>query len=97
MSTEYVGNNSLESSLADADNNLSTEDQKNSLAATFQQVLAGYTKLPTFEEVNRAYFIAVLGAVGNNKTQAARVLEVDRRTVYRLMERWDIKCKIEYK
>jgi two-component system response regulator HydG len=45
--------------------------------------------LPTLEELERRYIARVLATVGGNKTQAARVLGVDRRTLYRKLERYD--------
>jgi DNA-binding NtrC family response regulator len=44
--------------------------------------------LPTLEDLERRYIQRVLKAVAGNKTQAARVLGVDRRTLYRKLERW---------
>ncbi|MFW6049960.1 MAG: sigma-54-dependent transcriptional regulator [Myxococcota bacterium] len=45
--------------------------------------------LPTLEDLERRYIQRVLKAVAGNKTQAAKVLGVDRRTLYRKLERWD--------
>ncbi|MCA9624754.1 MAG: sigma-54-dependent Fis family transcriptional regulator, partial [Myxococcales bacterium] len=41
----------------------------------------------TLEELERRYIERVLSAVGGNKTRAAKVLGVDRRTLYRKLER----------
>ncbi len=46
-------------------------------------------EMPTLEEVERRYVERVLKAVGGNKTQAARVLGLDRRTLYRRLDRFD--------
>jgi DNA-binding NtrC family response regulator len=40
------------------------------------------------EEIERRYICRVLEAVGGNKASAARVLGLDRRTLYRKLERW---------
>jgi DNA-binding phage protein len=40
------------------------------------------------EEVRRRYIGKVLDAVAGNKTLAAQVLGVDRRTLYRRLDRW---------
>jgi two-component system response regulator HydG len=40
------------------------------------------------EEVERRYIGQVLDALGGNKASAARVLGMDRRTLYRKLERW---------
>jgi two-component system response regulator HydG len=49
------------------------------------------TERPTFlrvDELERRHVVQVLNAVGGNKTFAARVLGLDRRTLYRKLERW---------
>jgi two-component system response regulator HydG len=43
-------------------------------------------ELITLEEMERRYVRQVLGAVGGNKTHAARVLGIDRRSLYRRLE-----------
>jgi two-component system response regulator HydG len=48
-------------------------------------------EMPTLEEVERRYIARVLEAVGGNKTQAAQVLGLDRRTLYRRLERHGMK------
>ena len=40
------------------------------------------------EEVERRYVEQVLEALGGNKASAARALGMDRRTLYRKLERW---------
>jgi two-component system response regulator HydG len=45
------------------------------------------SELVPLEEVERRYIARVLEAVGGNKTLAARVLGVDRKTLYRKLER----------
>ncbi|MEM9492616.1 MAG: sigma 54-interacting transcriptional regulator, partial [Myxococcota bacterium] len=47
-------------------------------------------EMPTMEEVERRYIRRVLRAVGGNKTHAARVLGIERRTLYRRLRRLDI-------
>jgi len=43
--------------------------------------------LVSMEELQRRYLVRVLEAVAGNKTRAARILAIDRRTLYRLAER----------
>ena len=46
--------------------------------------------LPTLDELERRYLIHVLEAVGGNRTRAAEALGVDRRSLYRMAERFGI-------
>ncbi|AKV03423.1 Response regulator of zinc sigma-54-dependent two-component system [Labilithrix luteola] len=48
------------------------------------------TDLVTMEEVEQRYIQRVMEAVGQNKTQAAKVLGFDRTTLYRKLERYRI-------
>ena len=48
------------------------------------------TELVPLEEVERRYILRVLQAVSNNKRLAARVLGVDRKTLYRKLERYGV-------
>jgi two-component system response regulator HydG len=43
----------------------------------------------TLQELERRYIQAVLDAVDGNKSRAAKVLGLDRRTLYRKLERGD--------
>jgi two-component system response regulator HydG len=45
-------------------------------------------ELVPLEEVERRYILRVLEAARGNKAQAARILGVDRMTLYRKLERW---------
>jgi two-component system response regulator HydG len=45
------------------------------------------SELVPLEEVERRYIARVLEAVGENKTQAARILGLDRKTLYRKLDR----------
>jgi two-component system response regulator HydG len=46
------------------------------------------THLLPLADVEEQYVLRVLDAVGGNKTLAADVLKIDRRTLYRKLERW---------
>jgi DNA-binding NtrC family response regulator len=48
------------------------------------------TDLVTMDEVERRYVQRVMEAVGQNKTQAAKVLGFDRTTLYRKLERFKL-------
>jgi two-component system response regulator HydG len=45
------------------------------------------SELVPLEEVERRYIARVMEAVGNNKTAASRVLAIDRKRLYRMLER----------
>ena len=53
------------------------------------------TELVTLEEMNRRYILRVLDTVAGNKTLAARVLDLDRRTLYRRLESYGVDTKKE--
>jgi DNA-binding NtrC family response regulator len=52
-----------------------------------------FADLPTLEELDRRYLLHVLAAVDGNRTRAADVLGIDRRTLYRMAERFGIGLK----
>jgi DNA-binding NtrC family response regulator len=60
-------------------------------AATRTHLTALYDDLPALDELERRYLIHVLETVGGNRTRAAEVLGIDRRTLYRMAERFGIK------
>ncbi len=47
----------------------------------------------TLEEVKRWYVAKVLEEAGGNKLRAAEILGIDRRTLYRILERQDSEEK----
>jgi transcriptional regulator with GAF, ATPase, and Fis domain len=59
-------------------------DARSSLAAI-------YADLPSLDELERRYLLHVLEAAGGNRTRAAEILHFDRRTLYRMAERFGIK------
>jgi two-component system response regulator HydG len=48
-------------------------------------------QLPTLDEVEKRYILRVYKSVHENKALAARVLGLDRKTLYRKLERWGIE------
>ena len=50
-----------------------------------------YADLPRLDELEKRYLIHVLEKTNGNRTKAAEVLGIDRRTLYRMAERFDIK------
>jgi DNA-binding NtrC family response regulator len=41
---------------------------------------------PTLAEVERSYVAEILRETGGNKTRAAQILGIDRKTLYRLLD-----------
>ena len=48
-------------------------------------------QLPPLEEMERRYILRVLEAVHGHRTRAAEVLGLDRKTLYRKLERYGIR------
>ena len=48
------------------------------------------TTLVSLDEVERRYTTRVIEALGGNKSAAARILGIERRTLYRMLERWHV-------
>jgi len=46
--------------------------------------------LPTLDDLERRYLMHVLESVGGNRTRAAEALGIDRRTLYRMAERFGL-------
>ena len=49
-----------------------------------------FADLPTLDDLERRYLLHVLDAARGNRTRAAEILGVDRRTLYRMAERFGI-------
>jgi DNA-binding NtrC family response regulator len=52
-----------------------------------------FTDLPALDELERRYLMHVLEAVGGNRTRAAAVMGIDRRTLYRMADRFWVALK----
>ncbi len=52
-----------------------------------------FQDLPSLDELESRYLKHVLESVGGNRTRAAEVLGVDRRTLYRMAERFGIRLE----
>jgi DNA-binding NtrC family response regulator len=50
-----------------------------------------FVDLPSLDEIERRYLLHVIEQVGGNRTRAAEVLGIDRRTLYRMAERFGIE------
>jgi len=60
-------------------------------AAARSPLAALYADLPSLDELERRYLSHVLETLGGNRTRAAEILGIDRRTLYRMAERFGIK------
>ncbi|MFO0631456.1 MAG: helix-turn-helix domain-containing protein [Nannocystaceae bacterium] len=56
--------------------------------STHVVIAADPSTLVPLDEVERRYITKVVEAVGGNKTMAARILGLDRKTLYRKLERY---------
>lgn len=52
-----------------------------------------YADLPSLDAVEKRYLMHVLEATGGNRTRTAEILGVDRRTFYRMAERFNISLE----
>src|SRR6185295_20104352 len=52
-----------------------------------------FADLPTLDDLERRYLLHVLEAANGNRTRAAEILGIDRRTLYRMAERFGIELK----
>jgi DNA-binding NtrC family response regulator len=52
-----------------------------------------FSNLTTLDDLERRYLIHVLDAAHGNRTRAAEILGIDRRTLYRMAERFGIDLK----
>ncbi len=50
-----------------------------------------FEDLPSLDELERRYLIKTLEAAGNDKSRAAEIMGVNRKTIYRMMERYGVK------
>lgn len=50
-----------------------------------------YADLPSLDELEKRYLLHVLERTGGNRTKAAEIVGIDRRTLYRMAERFGIE------
>jgi DNA-binding NtrC family response regulator len=50
----------------------------------------GFDDLPTLEEVKKRYILHVLDSTQGNISRAAEILDIDRRSLYRMLERYHV-------
>ena len=54
---------------------------------------SSFANLTTLDDLERRYLLHVLDAANGNRTRAAEILGIDRRTLYRMAERFGIELK----
>jgi DNA-binding NtrC family response regulator len=59
--------------------------------AAQSSLTALYSDLPSLAELEKRYLIYLLETLSDNRTRAAEVMRIDRRTLYRMAERHGIK------
>jgi DNA-binding NtrC family response regulator len=59
-------------------------------AAARAPLSALFEDLPALDELERRYLLYILEITGGNRTRAAEILGIDRRTLYRMIERYGI-------
>jgi DNA-binding NtrC family response regulator len=51
---------------------------------------SGFADLPTLEEMKKRYILHVLNSTLGNMSRAAEILDIDRRSLYRMLERYKV-------
>ncbi|MGE0882782.1 MAG: sigma-54-dependent transcriptional regulator [Blastocatellales bacterium] len=59
--------------------------------ASRSPLTALYDDLPTLDELERRYMLHVLEVMNGSRTRAAEIMGIDRRTLYRMAERFGVK------
>lgn len=60
-------------------------------AAAQSSLTALYGDLPSLAELERRYLVYVLDSLSGNRSRAAEIMGIDRRTLYRMAERYGVK------
>lgn len=90
-SIEYAALRARGDEIAPEDLPLKLQSVEVRAAVTRSPLAALFDDLPTLDELERRYLLHVLEVVGGNRTKAASVLGIDRRTLYRMAGRFDIR------
>src|SRR6266850_2130614 len=70
--------------------------QSPQMKASIRSPLSALFKdLPSLDELERRYLLHVLETSGGNRTRAAEIMGIDRRTLYRMIERYGIDSAAE--
>ena len=58
---------------------------------TLDDLASLFADMPSLDEVERRYLLHVLEATGGNRSRAAEIIGISRRTIYRMAERFGIE------
>jgi transcriptional regulator of acetoin/glycerol metabolism len=50
-----------------------------------------FSDMPSLEEIKKRYALYVMNRTRGNISRAAKVLDIDRRSLYRMLARWKIE------
>lgn len=81
--------------LEDLPERLQTEELKAKSFTSHSSMLDLYADFPSLDELERRYLIYLLEALGGSRTRAAEILHINRRTLYRMAERFGINLETE--
>lgn len=74
---------------------LQTPGARSGATPTSDAAPSVFADLPTLDELERRYLVHVLEAVKGNRTRAAEIMGIDRRTLYRMAERFGLNLNEE--
>ena len=77
--------------LEDLPAKMQTSELRARASLAHSPLTAIYADLISLDELERRYLLHVLEATGGNRTRAAEILCIDRRTLYRMAQRFGIK------
>jgi DNA-binding NtrC family response regulator len=89
---EQAALNTLSTTIAPADlpERLQTEKARAAARAPLADL---YADFPSLDELEKRYLIYLLNALGGSRTRAAEILRINRRTLYRMAERFGISLE----
>lgn len=86
---------SVEINPEDLPDRLQSEEVRARAAAARSPMADLYADFPSLDELERRYLIYLLDALGGSRTRAAEILRINRRTLYRMAERFGINLEGE--
>ncbi len=89
---EYAALNTLSNTITPEDlpARLQSEEIRSRAESQRSSLTDLYADFPSLDELERRYLIYLLDALGGNRTRAAEILHINRRTLYRMADRFGI-------